>query len=144
MALKLGTEDKKKVYIAAALGVLVLGLVVYNLKDSFGGSSPAPAPATSQPVAAQTPSRPANSSTPSKPSHDATKVAAPVNLDPTLHPELMAQAESLEYTGNGRNIFSLTSVPIEIPNAGEDRAQRVHPQKLPPGRHRPLRRRRSI
>jgi hypothetical protein len=116
MALKVGTEDKKKVYIAATLGVLVLGLVSYNLKDSFGGSSPAPAPVTSQPVAAQTPARPANSSTPSKTSHDATKVAsAPVNLDPTLHPELMAQAESLEYTGNGRNIFSLTSVPIEIP-----------------------------
>ena len=27
----------------------------------------------------------------------------------------MAQAESLEYTGNGRNIFSLTSVPVDIP-----------------------------
>ena len=27
----------------------------------------------------------------------------------------MAQARSLEYTGNGRNIFSLTSVPVPIP-----------------------------
>ncbi len=27
----------------------------------------------------------------------------------------MAQAESVEYTGNGRNIFSLTSMPIDIP-----------------------------
>jgi hypothetical protein len=27
----------------------------------------------------------------------------------------MAQAESLEYTGNGRNIFSLASVPVDIP-----------------------------
>jgi hypothetical protein len=111
MALKVGAEEKKKVYIAAGLGVLVLGLAIYNLKDSFGGSSPAPAPAV-----AQVPARPANSSSPSSRSHEAIKVAgAAVNLDPTLHPELMAQAESLEYTGNGRNIFSLTSVPIEIP-----------------------------
>jgi hypothetical protein len=114
MAIKVGTEDKKKVYIAAGLGVLVLGLVIYNLKDSFGGSSPAPAPPP--PVVAQTSARPATSSKASSTSHEATKVlSAPVNLDPTLHPELMAQAESLEYTGNGRNIFSLTSVPIEIP-----------------------------
>ena len=56
-----------------------------------------------------------NVKTSSTASHEATKVAAPVNLDPTLHPELMAQAEALEYTGNGRNIFSLTSVPIDIP-----------------------------
>jgi hypothetical protein len=123
MALKLGAEDKKKVYIAGGLGVVVLGLIFYNLKDSFSGSAPAPAA-----VVAQAPTRPASSSAPgsstptsSTPSssakaHEATKLAsATVNLDPTLHPELMAQAESLEYTGNGRNIFSLTSVPVEIP-----------------------------
>jgi hypothetical protein len=111
MALKLGAEDKKKVYIASALGVVVLGLAVYNLKDSFGGSAPAPAP---PPTVTQTAPRPARSSSGSR---EASKLAAPVNLDPTLHPELMAQAESLEYTGNGRNIFSLTSVPVDIPQA---------------------------
>lgn len=114
MALKVGTEDKKKVYIAAGLGVFVLGLAIYTFKDSFSGSTPAPAPQT--PVAVQAPARPAKSPVPSKTSNEAAKlVSAPENLDPTLHPELMAQAESLEYTGNGRNIFSLTSVPIEIP-----------------------------
>jgi hypothetical protein len=110
MALKAGTEDKKKVYIAAGLGVFVLGLAVYTFKDSFGGSAPPPAP---PPAVAQAPARPATSRTASREASKAAK--ADLNLDPTLHPELMAQAESLEYTGNGRNIFSLTSVPVDIP-----------------------------
>ena len=37
------------------------------------------------------------------------------SLDPTLHPEIMRQAESLEYTGHGRNIFSQFSAPPVIP-----------------------------
>jgi hypothetical protein len=113
MALKLGAEDKKKVYIASGLGVVVLGLAIYTFKDSFSGSTPTPAPPR---VAVQAPVRPAASPTPASTSHEATKLSTTaVNLDPTLHPELMAQAESLEYTGNGRNIFSLTSVPVDIP-----------------------------
>lgn len=113
MALKLGVQEKKwKIYAAAALGVVVVGLLV---KDFFGGDSATPTTpiaAVASPPARATTSRPSTASTAS---HEATKVAAPVNLDPTLHPELMAQAEALEYTGNGRNIFSLTSVPIDIP-----------------------------
>ncbi len=112
MGLKLGVQEKKwKIYAAGALGIVVLGLVIYNLKDSFGGSPP---PATPPPaVVAQTSARPATSS---NGPHEAAKLASVnLNLDPTLHPELMAQAESLEYTGNGRNIFSLTSMPVEIP-----------------------------
>ncbi len=131
MGLKLGAQEKKwKIYAAAGLGVVVVGLVVYNLKDSFGGSSPAPAlpPA----AVAQAPARPVSSSGSSTP-HEATKLAnTNVNLDPTLHPELMAQAESLEYTGNGRNIFSLTSVPIEIPKPVKS-ARNVEQASIPTG-----------
>ena len=112
MALKLGAEDKKKVYIASGLGVVVLGLAIYTFKDSFSSTPVPPPPA----AVAQSPARPAPSSTRSSAPREATKLASTVvNLDPTLHPELMAQAESLEYTGNGRNIFSLTSVPVDIP-----------------------------
>jgi hypothetical protein len=47
--------------------------------------------------------------------HQAAKVVGLASLDPTLHPEIMRQAESLEYTGRGRNIFSQFSAPLAIP-----------------------------
>ena len=63
MALKIGTEDKKKVAIAAGLGVAVLGLVIYNVIPMFsGGSTPAPVAAptvATAPVTAPT-TAPAN------------------------------------------------------------------------------------
>ena len=36
-------------------------------------------------------------------------------LDPTLRMEAMLVTESLAYSGSGRNIFSATSVPLDIP-----------------------------
>ena len=128
MALKIGAEDKKKVAIVAVLGLVVLGLVVYNLISAFsGGSTPAPAPAVarapaSAPAAATAPpARPAGARERARAggSRDATKVPRTMaNLDPTLHPEVMAEAESLEYSGKGRNIFSMLSAPeIEVAKA---------------------------
>ncbi|HTY85165.1 MAG TPA: hypothetical protein VMB19_13155, partial [Silvibacterium sp.] len=58
----------------------------------------------------------------------ATKVAGPLaGLDPTLHPELMAQAESIEYTGKGRNIFSMFSEPVIEQAKGPIRPQPIAP-----------------
>ncbi len=130
MALKLGSEDKKKVYLASGLGVVVLGLVIYNLMGSVGGSTPAPTPPP--PVVVQAPTRSQPRSAPVG-SHEATKLAnAADNLDPTLHPELMAEAESLTYRGSGRNIFSLTSVPVEIPEPVKT-ARNTEPPPQPTG-----------
>jgi len=114
MAFKLGAEDKKKVYIAGGLGAVVLFLVVRMFMDS-SGAPPPPSPAVV--VQSSTPAAPLKTQQ-STDAHEAAKLASTAsNLDPTLHPELMQQAESLKYTGNGRNIFSLNSVPVVIPAA---------------------------
>lgn len=118
MALKVGTEDKKKVILAGALGVIVLGLAVYVLYGYFGGGDTASAPPTASAPAPQTAPAQANQArtTPvAAGGHAAAKIPGiGASLDPTLHPEIMAQAESLEYSGKGRNIFSQSSAPVEI------------------------------
>jgi hypothetical protein len=101
MAIKLGTENRKKAALAAGLGLVVLILLVRFVISQFIGDG---APAT--PVAATAPP-PATGST-----REAPKVAHTTNLDPTLHFELLEQTESLLYGGKGRNIFSLASLQV--------------------------------
>jgi hypothetical protein len=120
MALKVGTEDKKKVAIAATLGAVVLVLVGWTIWQNFGGGTPAPsapaasAPITAAPVPASGPIQ-QRTSVASTRAREATKAASSMaRLDPTLHPEWMEAAESLEYTGKGRNIFSMFSAPPVI------------------------------
>ena len=48
MALKVGTEDKKKVYLAAGLGAVMLILLLRFLWQNFG---PSPAAPTAAPAA---------------------------------------------------------------------------------------------
>jgi hypothetical protein len=132
MALKVGSEDKKKVVLAGVLGAVVLVLLVRFLVNFFGGS-PAPPPAPS----AARPTPPAAVARATTGEHAATKLpGAGGNLDPTLHPEWMAQAESLEYTGTGRNIFSQFSAPpvierVHAPIRPSQRAAQL-PQGPPP------------
>jgi hypothetical protein len=110
MALRVGTEDKKKVILASVLGVGVIGALVYTLSSFFGGSPATPA---APPVAQTTVVRPSTHTTGAD--HNATRIPGiGASLDPTLHPEWMAQAESLEYSGRGRNIFSQFSTPAAI------------------------------
>jgi hypothetical protein len=121
MAIKVGTEDKKKVYLASGLGLVMLILLVRFLWQNFG-PSPSPAPA---PPPVVTTARPAttpsggegpqeNSSVPAF-AHPAAKIGGLASLDPTLHPEIMRQAESRVYNGTGRNKFSQLSAPPAIP-----------------------------
>jgi len=114
MALALGTENKRQVYIAAALILVVLGVGGYELWDNFGASSTPIRPAPTPAVASTT--RPANSArlaarTSTDP--EAEKLNDP-GLDPTLHFDRLAQSERVEYAGTGRNIFSAESAPAHI------------------------------
>lgn len=119
MAIKVGTEDKKKVYLASGLGLVMLILLVRFLWQTFGPSdTPAPAPAAPTVVTAPQPASSGGATNENSTAgfpRQATKVSGLASLDPTLHPEIMKQTESLEYTGNGRNIFSQFSVAPTIP-----------------------------
>lgn len=123
MAMRVGAEDKKKLAVAVGLGAVVLVLLVRLIVGSFGSSSSSqasapPAAAVEQPVVRPTPAAASgqqpNSFDQQPYAHEAVRIAASP-LDPTLHPEWMRAAESVRYTGSGRNIFSPNSAPPSIP-----------------------------
>ncbi len=105
----IGTEDKKKVAVAAGLGLVVLALAAHTI---FGGpSSPSTPVAPVQPasLSVATPAPAAGRAGAAGASGAA--AAANASIDPALHPELMAENENYLYAGNGRNIFSQSSGP---------------------------------
>lgn len=129
MALKIGSEDRKKVAVVVALGILVVIIFFWRVYPYLGGgTTPAPMPSTVAQTA--TTAAPQANTT-----HQAAKVSGSMaNLDPTLHPEWMAAAESLKYQGKGRNIFSMTSTPVIEPVKGPVRpnAQQIAAAQGPP------------
>jgi hypothetical protein len=94
-AMKVGSEDKKKLIAASAFGVIAVASFIYN----FAGSSSSDTPSAPAPAAVTTASAPG-------PAAPATARITPSKLDPTLHPEGMLLTESLVYSGKGRNIFA--------------------------------------
>lgn len=115
--MKTGLENKRNVAILAVL-LVVMAFVLWRFVQAvfIGGPPPTPAATVgSAPAPAAAPAAPQRRmmvvTTTNGPA--AKKAPSLENLDPTLHPELMAGAESLEYTGDGRNIFSMSSAPVE-------------------------------
>ncbi|HEY0784241.1 MAG TPA: hypothetical protein VGD62_00120 [Acidobacteriaceae bacterium] len=106
MALKAGTDDKKKVAIAATLGLVALLYAAYTL---FSGPPAPPAGGRPVPVAGSAAGSPAAGAAAAGVAALAPAAATP--LDPTLHPQLMAENEAFVYRGSGRNIFSQNSAP---------------------------------
>lgn len=107
MALRMGTEDKKKVYIVVALFAIILAVGGKQVYESFAGPAArrpgAPPVVTTRTVGEQ----PA-------PAPEAQKLSN-ANIDPTLHFDKLAQSEDVKYAGTGRNIFSAESAPVAIP-----------------------------
>lgn len=109
MAMQLGTENKRQVYILIGLLVVIAGVAAWELNGSFFGSAPATTPA--RPTVAQT-----------TPQRAAQGAAAPEakkltnnSIDPSLHLAKLEQSEDVVYEGTGRNIFSADSAPVDIP-----------------------------
>jgi len=103
MALQMGTENKRQVYLLVGLVVVLVCAAGYELFNSMSGPS---APSrTTHAVAVQ------RTGTAAGP--EARKVSN-AGIDPTLHFEKLAQSEDVVYAGTGRNIFSAESAPVHI------------------------------
>src|ERR1700761_1884331 len=148
MAIRVGAESKPKLFAAIGLGVVVLLIAVIQIPKFFGTLAPAPvapaAPVETAPTGASASGSSDNSSVGSSTSstgaagptaypHEAVRLPSSSALDPTLHPELMAQAEETTYTGNGRNIFSPNSVAPTAVKIEKPQPFRNEPPPLPPG-----------
>src|SRR5271167_424503 len=108
--MKLGTEDKKKTAIAAALLIVAVFLLVRAFSGGEDSSAPAAKPATAAPG----PSTAAQSGT----SQTMRKTVRPLlaqTLDPTLRFDLLRASEDVSYKGSGRDIFRSQPEPPPIP-----------------------------
>src|ERR1700739_4304230 len=103
--MRVGTENKRQVYLLTGLLVVLFGFGGYQIYKMFGGGSSYTPPPPAVPQYKGT----TGSSASSGP--DAQKLSNN-GLDPTLHLERLALNESVEYSGTGRNIFSAQSEPV--------------------------------
>jgi hypothetical protein len=144
MAIPLGTENKRQVYIVVALFALILIIGGYELFGPFGGSSTTPPPATIPNLTAQQAAntRTASGAKPASTSQNTEAADAEKlnnnGLDPTVHFDKLEQSEQVEYAGTGRNIFSAESAPAQIePAISNGREAQVYTPPSPPEPPRP-------
>lgn len=120
MAIRLGTEDKKKRLIAGVLVSVALTAIAHLVWTMAGGPPSAEVPAA---AVANLPAISSAGRTTTAVNGEAGPAAqhleSAAELDPTLHPERMALAENTTYTGTSRNIFSKDSLPPVLADAIE-------------------------
>ncbi len=140
--MKTGAENRRKTIIAGALIAVALCCIYYAYSTLYGGTSAAPPPTIAPVTRPAPPATAAPNATraailtgthgaqpPTIPGVDAVKLAnTSASLDPTLDETAMHRAESLVYSGSGRNIFSLVYTPPAP----------VIPKNVPPPRPKPI------
>lgn len=108
MAMRLGTENKRQVYLVVALFAVILVAGGFELYENLSGPSSAPRTVATPALrggAANTPAAP-----------EAQRISFS-SIDPVLHFDKLAQSEDVDYKGTGRNIFSAESAPPPIPKS---------------------------
>jgi hypothetical protein len=108
MAIKLGTENKRQVYLVIALFAIIIPLGGWQIYRAIAGP-----PAIPRPVATPAGFHPPVATAASSTGPNAEKLNN-AGIDPTLHFDKLAQSEDVRYAGSGRNIFSPESAPVAI------------------------------
>jgi len=106
MALPLGTENKRQVYLVIVLFAVILVIGGFEIYNTFSGP-----PSTPRPTPAQANRSTTASSSQANADQEAKKVDL-ASIDPVLHFGKLAQSEDVVYKGTGRNIFSAESAPV--------------------------------
>jgi hypothetical protein len=131
--IKLTPDQQKKGAAIAAFAVLAAGVLYYNFHDDTPAPPPAPVVTTESVKTA-----PAAKSVVAVPPGNVAGAAAKklgttsAQLDPTLRMDAMLVTESLVYSGSGRNIFSASSVPVDIPKPIATARPKPGPPPPPP------------
>lgn len=114
--MKMSPDDRNKMILVAAFVCVAAGILYFELRDS--GTAPAPVVSTTAPALAPAPAPNGSGiAGAGRGAPSGTVAPASLQLDPTLRMGAMLVTEALVYSGKGRNIFSISSVPIEIPKA---------------------------
>ncbi len=108
MAMQLGTENKRQVYLLAVLFAFILGFGGWLLYKSVAGP-----PTLPRSVSAAGADLPATETASASAGPDAEKLSN-AGIDPSLHFDKLSQSEDVHYAGTGRNVFSAESAPVHI------------------------------
>src|SRR5438552_8376154 len=116
--IRLTPDQQKKGGLIAAFVLVAAVILYYDFRDDTPPRPVAPA-VVSAPVKVA-PAAKTGAAVAVPPGRSAGAAAknlgtTSAQLDPTLRMEAMLVTESLAYSGNGRNIFSVNSVPVDIP-----------------------------
>lgn len=112
MAMRLGAENKKQVYIVIALFAVIALIGGRELYSTLAGPAPRQVPTAVVRTALR--GNAAGDDAGGAAGPEAQKLSN-ADIDPTLHFDKLAQSEDVEYAGTGRNIFSAASAPAAIP-----------------------------